>query len=167
MRMIDPIIGEFQHEAALTRKCFENIPADKWDWTPHERSMNMGQLASHIREVPSWTHAITDEDKFVLTDDYQPQIASSKEELLKQWEATVAETLEKLQTLGDDRAMDTWTMEAGGQTVIEMPRIAVIRGMILNHLIHHRGQLAVYLRLAGGKVPSIYGPSADDDGQGG
>ncbi|HSR68689.1 MAG TPA: DinB family protein [Acidobacteriota bacterium] len=164
MRIIDPMIEEFKHEAAITRKCFQHIPDGQWEWTPHERSMSMGRLASHIQEIPEWLSEITDKDTFVMPEDYKPSVASGKEELLRNWDGLVEQAVEKLNTVSDEKAMGTWTMQVGGNTVMEMPRVAVIRGILLNHLIHHRGQLSVYLRLAGGTVPSIYGPSADDDG---
>lgn len=163
MNIIDSIIAEFKHEASLSRKALERVPDDKLDWKPHDKSMTMGQLASHIAEVPQWLGAILEMDEFPMPEDYKPFKAGSQAELLQAFDANVAEGVKTMTGQPNDRLMAAWKMTAGGETLFEMPRIAAVRGFILNHTIHHRGQLTVYLRLNEIPVPSIYGPSADEE----
>lgn len=164
MNFIDPMIAEFQHEASLTRKALERVPEDKLDWKPHEKSMSMRQLASHLAEIPQWLGAVLDMDEFPMPEDYKPYAASSRSELLEKFDACVAEGVEKMQGQPNDKLVANWKMTAGGQVIVDMPRAAALRGFILNHAVHHRGQLTVYLRLNNIPVPSIYGPSADEQG---
>ncbi len=163
MNIIDPIIGEYQHEAATTRRLLERVPEDKLDWKPHHKSMSLGQLASHIAEISSWSGAVFDMDVFDLDPSYVPFAAKSRKELLDTFDKNVQETVAKMKGQPNDRLMASWKMTmGGGDTLFEMPRIAVIRAFLISHIIHHRGQLSVYLRLHDVPIPSIYGPSADE-----
>lgn len=157
------LIAEMEHEAAVTRTCLERISADKFDWKPHEKSMTFGRLASHIAEMFAWTpstmeHAELDFSKM----DYKPFDPSTTEELVEYLDKNVAEAVASLRSSADERFMENWTMRNGEQVYFTMPKVAVMRSFVMNHIVHHRGQLSVYLRLNDISVPSIYGPSADE-----
>ncbi len=157
------LIAEMEHEAAVTRTCLERISADKFDWKPHEKSMTFGRLASHIAEMFAWTpstmeHAELDFSKM----DYKPFEPSTTEELVEYLDKNVAEAVASLRSSADERFMENWTMRNGEQVYFTMPKVAVMRSFVMNHIVHHRGQLSVYLRLNDISVPSIYGPSADE-----
>lgn len=156
-------VGELQQEAATARKCLERVPADKFDWKPHEKSMTFGRLASHISEMFQWTKPTIEKDVLDFgTMDYKPFEPATNEELLEHFDAAVAESIETLQNTSDEVFMESWTMQNGEQIYFTMPKIAVMRSFVMNHIIHHRGQLSVYLRLNDIAVPAIYGPSADE-----
>ena len=157
------LIAEMEHEAAVTRTVLERVPADKFDWKPHDKSMPFGRLASHIAEMFAWTpstleHAELDFSKM----DYKPFEPGSTEELVEFLDKNVTEAIAALRSSPDERFMENWTMRNGEQVYFTMPKIAVMRSFVLNHIVHHRGQLSVYLRLNDIAVPSIYGPSADE-----
>lgn len=157
------LIAEMEQEAAVARKCLERVPADKFDWKPHEKSMSFGRLAVHIAEMFSWT-AVTlqqpalDFAKF----DYKPLEPSTNEELVEFFDKNVAEAVDVLRNTADETYMEDWTMRNGEQVYFTMPKIVTMRSFVMNHIVHHRGQLSVYLRLNDIPVPSIYGPSADE-----
>lgn len=162
MSPIDAILMEMSHEAATTRRLLERVPAQHLTWKPHEKSMTMGRLATHIAEIPGWISTILDKDGFeVGASPHTPQTAGSVAELLGMFDKNIpmAEAAIRRQTM--DRLSSTWRITKKGQVMVEMPRMGVIRTLLLNHLIHHRGQLSVYLRLKDVPLPSIYGPSAD------
>ena len=157
------LIAEMEHEAAVTRTVLERVPADKFDWKPHDKSMPFGRLASHIAEMFAWTpstleHAELDFSKM----DYKPFEPGSTEELVEFLDKNVTEAIAALRSSPDERFMENWTMRNGEQVYFTMPKIAVMRSFVMNHIVHHRGQLSVYLRLNDIAVPSIYGPSADE-----
>lgn len=157
------LIAEMEHEAAVTRTILERIPADKFDWKPHEKSMTFGRLASHVAEMFAWTpstmeHAELDFSKM----DYKPFEPKTTEDLTEFLDKNVTEAIAALKSSSDERFMEDWTMRNGEQVYFTMPKVAVMRSFVMNHIIHHRGQLSVYLRLNDIAVPSIYGPSADE-----
>ena len=157
------LVAEMEHEAAVTRTVLERIPADKFDWKPHEKSMAFGRLASHVAEMFGWTpstmeHAELDFSKM----DYKPFEPKTTEELVEFLDKNVAEAITTLKNASDDRFMESWTMRNGETVYFTMPKVAVMRSFVMNHIVHHRGQLSVYLRLNDIAVPSIYGPSADE-----
>lgn len=157
------LITEMEHEARVTRTCLERVPAEKFDWKPHDKSMAFGRLASHVAEMFAWTpstmeHAELDFSKM----DYKPFEPKTTEELLEFFDKNVSEAVESLKSSADDRFMENWTMRNGETVYFTMPKVAVMRSFIMNHIIHHRGQLSVYLRLNDIAVPAIYGPSADE-----
>jgi uncharacterized damage-inducible protein DinB len=157
------LIAEMEHEAAVTRTCLERIPADKFDWKPHEKSMAFGRLASHVAEMFGWTPSTMDHAELDFSKmDYKPFEPSTTEELVEFLDKNVAEAIATLKSCADDRFMENWTMRNGETVYFTMPKVAVMRSFIMNHIVHHRGQLSVYLRLNDIAVPSIYGPSADE-----
>jgi uncharacterized damage-inducible protein DinB len=156
--------AELQYEAQGTRRVLERVPLDNREWTPHTKSMSLVRLASHIAEIPGWAGTILEQDQFEMnTSEYVPREANSSAELLQLFDDGVKHAIELLSEVDDDRMMGIWRMIADGKTVVEMPRAMVVRGFMLSHLIHHRGQLTVYLRMQDVALPAIYGPSADEE----
>jgi uncharacterized damage-inducible protein DinB len=157
------LIGELQHEAATTRKVLERIPAEKFDYKPHEKSMTMGRLAVHVAEMTGWVvSATTMSELDFATMDYKPFEPQTTEELVAFFDKLVAESIEALKNTSDEAMMEKWTLRNGETVYFTMSRIQTLRGMVFNHIVHHRGQLSVYLRLNDIPVPEIYGPSADE-----
>lgn len=155
-------IPEFEHEAALTRKTLERVPLERGDWKPHEKSFTLRQLASHLATIPSWTAVTLKQDELDMDPDDQAPQFDTREAMLDAFDHSVEEARRVLADTSGEQLMGTWTLKSGGHTVLSMPRIAVLRGFVLNHAVHHRAQLGVYLRLLDVPVPSIYGPSADE-----
>ena len=162
MGMIDPMVMELTHEGQSTRKMLEIIPEGKLNYKPHPKSMTMGQLASHIAEIPGWADVTLNMDVFEIDKGYKPLNLSSVKEIVAAFDKNIGAAAKLMNTASDAKLMTTWTMKAGGQTLMSMPKIAVLRGFILSHLIHHRAQLGVYLRLNDVALPSVYGPTADE-----
>lgn len=161
--MSTSILNELKHEAAITRKLLERVPEEQFDWKPHPKSMSFGRLASHCAESLKWLDVIVNKDVFeVDPKSHKSFQTSSQSELLQEFDGNVESAKEAIKDKSDEVLMANWQMKTGSEVTLEMPRIAVIRGFVLNHLIHHRGQLSVYLRLNDVPVPSIYGPSADE-----
>jgi len=155
------MIREIEHEGSQTKKILERIPFDKFDWKPHEKSREIGKLAIHVAEIPKWTsRALTTPEFDVLS--LKPTQVQSTEELVKLSEANIQKAIEDLQKASDEEMMTMWTFRRGDHVIFTLPRAAVIRNLSMNHLIHHRGQLSVYLRLLDIPVPGMYGPSADE-----
>lgn len=162
MSISELLTGEFQHEVKTTRKLLERVPHDKLDWKPHEKSMSLGQLAKHIPNLlGTWLKMTLTQDGFDMADS-QPLNIEGVEAILEVFDRNVAGGLELLQSLSDESLSAPWRLSRAGQTILEMPRYSVLRTMIFNHIIHHRGQLSVYLRLLDVPLPSIYGPTADE-----
>ena len=157
------LIAEMEQEAKTTRTCLERIPADKFAWKPHEKSMAFGQLASHIAEMFSWTGATLQHPELDFSKmDYKPFEPRSTEDLLEFFDKNVAEAIDVLRNTGDEVFVENWTLCNGDAVYFTMPKIVTMRSFVLSHIIHHRGQLSVYLRLNDIAVPQIYGPSADE-----
>jgi uncharacterized damage-inducible protein DinB len=156
-------LDELEREATRTRRALEQIPAGKDDWKPQDKSMPLGRLAGMIATMPGWAALIINQDELDLTPPGGGQWQMpSHEQLAGALDTSVAEARSALTKTTDDVLMTTtWRLRAGGKVVSETPRHVALRDLI-NHLAHHRGQLTVYLRLLGAKVPAIYGPSADD-----
>lgn len=161
MNLIDSILDEFTHEAATTRRLLERLPDAKFDWKPHTKSMTLGRLATHIAELPGWVGGCVDKSGFDLGPGHTPQLLATTAEVLAVFDKHVALAAQALKPLSDKQLQETWRLTRQGQLILEMPRFGVVRTLLLNHLIHHRGQLSVYIRLLDVPVPSIYGPSAD------
>lgn len=157
------LIAEMEQEAATARKCLERIPADKFDWKPHERSMSFGKLASHVAEMFGWTPPTLEQPELDFAKfDYKPFEPPTTVDLLEYFDKNVAEAVQTLRNTSNETFMEDWTMRNGDQIYFTMPKIVSIRSFIMNHIVHHRGQLTVYLRMNDISVPSIYGPSADE-----
>ncbi len=157
------LIAEMEQEAATTRKCLERIPPEKFDFKPHEKSMPMRILAVHVAEMFGWTMPAVAQDELDFAKfDYKPAEPSTTAELVEILDKNVAEALEALRGIPDDIWMKPWSLRNGETIYFTMPKAAVMRSMVLNHIVHHRGQLTVYLRLNDIAVPALYGPSADE-----
>lgn len=163
MPMVDALLPEFDREMAVTRKVLERVDESRFGWQPHERSMSLGRLASHVAEVPQWGRTILDDPEFDLVDSAHEHTAhGTLADLLTGFDELVLAVRARLASKTDAELMSTWTFKHNGQELFGMPRAAAWRSLIMSHLIHHRGQLSVYLRLTGSAVPGIYGPSADE-----
>jgi uncharacterized damage-inducible protein DinB len=166
MPMIDALLPEFDHEMANTRRVLERVPDDKLDWRPHPKSSTMGALATHLATLPAWTVETFGRDELDIVPDgkeYQPpQEAQSREELLSRFDAAVTAGRAALASATDAAMFQSWSLLKSGVKLMTLPRAAVLRGFILSHIIHHRAQLGIYLRLNDVPVPAIYGPTADE-----
>jgi uncharacterized damage-inducible protein DinB len=161
MNMIDPIVNELEHEAGTTRRLLQRLPQDRLGWQPHVKSMTLGRLATHIAEIPGWVSSILEKDEVDMSGGYTPQTGISPAEIQAMFDKSVAQATDMMKRQTPERLMAVWRLKKDGKVLLEMPRIGVIRAVLMNHLIHHRGQLSVYLRLLDVPIPSIYGPSAD------
>jgi uncharacterized damage-inducible protein DinB len=158
------LIAEFDQEMANTRKMLERYPEGKADWRPHEKSMPLGALSGHITDLPGWTvPTLKQESLSFEPSDYKPLIGQSAQQLLEIFDKNVKNAREAIEQTSDEAFMQPWSLIISGKTLFTMPRIAVMRSMVMNHLIHHRAQLGVYLRLNNIAIPGMYGPSADED----
>ena len=166
MALRDALLPEFEHEMSTTRKTLERVPEDKVNWKPHDTSMAMGRLAGHIAEMAGFVAATFQGASFDFAPPggtpMQPTVMTSRKQLLEIFDKNVASAKATISKASDEELYKTWTLLNGGKTIFAMPRIQVLRSMILNHMIHHRGQLSVYLRMNQVPVPSIYGPSGDE-----
>jgi uncharacterized damage-inducible protein DinB len=160
------MLPEFDQEIQNTRKTLERVPEDKWNWKPHDKSGTVGWLASHIATLPGWTTMTINTEELdyapVGGPVYQPPKIENRKDLLAVFDKESAEARSALGAVSDPDMLKGWTLLAGGKTIFTMPRVACIRGFVMNHLIHHRAQLGVYFRLLGIPVPGLYGPSADE-----
>ncbi|MCK0145207.1 DinB family protein [Arenibacter sp. F26102] len=154
------LIPELEHEVALTEKFLRRIPKDKLDWRPHPKSMSIKQLGSHLAELPSWVVGTMSQDEMIM-DEYKPPINDNVDEMVETLKSAAKEAADSLKVANSEYDRK-WKMIQGGQTVMEMPKYQVLRGMVLNQFPHHRAQLGVCLRLLNQSVPATYGPSADE-----
>ncbi|MBP9664437.1 MAG: DUF664 domain-containing protein [Pyrinomonadaceae bacterium] len=162
-RLATAFLAELDNEAKVARECLSRVPADKFDWKPHEKSMTMGRLAVHVAEMFGWTKETLTQDVLdFATADFKPFEPSTTEELLALFDDHIAKAKAILAQTSDETFFTDWMMRNGETVYFTMPKVAVMRSFVMNHIIHHRGQLSVYLRLNDIPVPSIYGPSADE-----
>jgi uncharacterized damage-inducible protein DinB len=163
MAIKDALLPEFDHEMATTRRLLERVPEAELAWKPHDRSMALGQLAGHIANLPQWCSATLATTVFDLDElPTRSQLPVSRAALIEEFDSKVSAARNRLTSTTDAELMAPWTLKKGGQEVFTLPRISAIRSFVMNHLIHHRGQLSVYLRLKDVPLPSIYGPTADE-----
>lgn len=166
MALIHALLPEFDHEMANTRKTLERVPEDKFGWKPHEKSTSMGGLAVHLAQLPSLgERALTVDSLDVNPPDgngYKPPEVNTRQELLALFDKNVASARAAIARASDEQLLQTWSLLNGGKVIFSLPRVGVLRSFLMNHSIHHRAQLGVYLRLNDVPVPSIYGPSADE-----
>jgi uncharacterized damage-inducible protein DinB len=154
--------AELEQELKTTRRLLERVPTDKFDWQPHAKSFTMGKLATHVAYLPSWTEITLNTSELDVSAPREQPKPETTEALLALFDETGASALKALETAPESVWAETWTLRAGDHVIFSMPKTAVLRAFVLSHLIHHRGQLSVYLRLNDIPVPSIYGPSADE-----
>jgi uncharacterized damage-inducible protein DinB len=163
MAITDALLPEYDHEMTVTRKLIERVAEDRFAFKPHDKSMTLGRLATHVAEILQWGHTILNEPEFNMTEgSYQPKTAATAAELTAMFDGHVRTIRAILAGKTDAELMGMWTFKQNDTVMFSMPRAAAWRSWVMNHLIHHRGQLSVYLRLTGSKVPGIYGPSADE-----
>ena len=163
MTLNQSLIAELSMEAASTRKMLAVVPIDKNTWKPHDKSMALGNLSSHVADLPGWITMTLNTDELDLAKiDYKPKIAESNDELVAHHDKSVQEATEALEKTPAEDFHKMWTLRMGDHVIFTLPKVAVIRGSAINHMIHHRGQLSVFLRLLDVPVPGMYGPSADD-----
>ena len=162
MAIKDALIAELTHEGNSTKKLLSRVPMEKADWKPHAKSMSLGDLAKHVADIPHWVHSILKKDEFDFQKDYKGFSVSNFEELMKLYQDKLDDAIAQLEQTSDEVLMQSWTMRSGEHIIGKMPRVVAIRSVAMNHLIHHRGQLTVYLRLLNVPIPGMYGPSADE-----
>ena len=164
MPMVNAILAEIEQESRTTRKVLERVPEDQLSWKPHEKSFSMGQLASHVANLIAWTvdtMTRTEFDLGAVTPEEMNRAANNGAELLRWFDANAAKARASLDASDADYQVP-WTLRNGAQVFFTLPRYTCIRSFCLNHIVHHRAQLGVYLRLNDVAVPGVYGPSADE-----
>jgi uncharacterized damage-inducible protein DinB len=162
MALIDAIVLELDQEACTTRRLLERVPEDKLSWRPHPKSFSLGQLSMHIAGTQKILAEMAAKDVHEIAM-VPPQEPTSRTQLLQVMDDSTAGAKQILQKIQDAQLPSTWTLTRNGKPLLSIPRIAFIRSILMNHIIHHRGQLSVYLRLLDVPLPSIYGPSADEN----
>ena len=161
-KLMDPILAELDQEAQITKRVLERIPGDKLAWRPHPKAFSLGQLALHIASVPASVTAAAVGDTFEAPGFSQSE-PKNRQEVLDTFSKSLDTAKGTLKKMDDSRLCATWSLTKNGRTLMSVPRIAFLRSILMNHLYHHRGQLSVYLRILEVPVPSIYGPSADEN----
>jgi uncharacterized damage-inducible protein DinB len=163
MKLSELLTKEIQQEAASTRKILKAVADEHFGWKPHEKSMTLGRMATHIAELPHWIIRVMGSDDFdMAAQPYQPVVCENNAQLLQFFEEKLSAALEGLQTADNDALAQQWTFRRGEMVIAQSSRYEAIRSWMMNHQVHHRGQLSVYLRLLDIPVPGMYGPSADD-----
>jgi uncharacterized damage-inducible protein DinB len=166
MPVRDSLLPEFDHEMAVTRRVLERLPESGWTWKPHEKSFDLGGLAAHVARIPRWGRTILDGDFYDLEHDNaaapgQPAPATLQS-VLETFDRHVGDLRKQLVNRTDAELMAPWALKRGSHLVMSMPRLTALRSFVLHHLIHHRGQLTVYLRLQDVPLPPLYGSTADE-----
>ncbi len=157
------LIAEFKNESALTKKIIERVPEQSFGWKPHEKSMTLGRLATHISELLSFvTLALTTDELDFATRNYKPATAENHQQLMDLFNKNYDSALQHLEEATDAALLKKWVLRNGDRILVDQPAGVVITNLSIKHIVHHRGQLSVYLRLLNVPLPSIYGPSADE-----
>lgn len=168
MSIAQSMLPEFDQEMASTRKTLERVPGERFDWRPHEKSYTLGELTTHLANLVTWGSMSIEQDSYDMTpkDGESPRTrpVASVAEALEKFDENVAATRAALAGASDATLMSPWSLVMNGEALFTMPKVAVMRSFVMNHMIHHRAQLSVYLRLNDVPVPAIYGPSADESG---
>lgn len=166
MAFADLLLPEIEQEAAATRAVLERVPEDKFDWKPHDKSFSLGRLASHTAEIMGWVGNALEKDELDFAppgeEPQDPWVASSRAELIETLDRNAASATEVVGKTDDAEYGKPWTLKSGGEALFTMPKGMTLRRFVLSHLVHHRAQLGVYLRLLDIPVPSTFGPSADE-----
>jgi len=164
VRMLEPMMSEIREEAVITKRVLERVPADKLEWKPHPKSMSLGQLALHVATTPGNVARLAQGDGLdVAQANFDPPLPTGTKEILAAHEASIKAAEEYVGDVSEFAAMGNWRLTSKGKEVFTIPRVALLRTIMLNHWYHHRGQLSVYLRLLDVPVPVIYGRSADEN----
>ena len=170
MAIHDALLPEFDQEMASTRKTLERVPEDRFEWSPHEKSGTLGWLAAHLANVPTWATISITQDTLDLAPDGKPPdpppAPKTVAEVLARFDKNAADARAAIAGASDEELMKPWSLLQNGKPMMTLPKAAVLRSFVMNHIIHHRAQLGVYLRLNDIPVPSIYGPSADENPMG-
>jgi uncharacterized damage-inducible protein DinB len=168
MSLSQSLLPEFDHEMANTRKVLERIPENKLNWKVHEKSNTIGWVGMHMAGILGWVDLTLNRDSLdiapVGAEPYRTPVPNSRQEILDQFDKNLATARAAIATASDEQVMKPWSLLMTGEVIFTMPRVAVLRSFVLNHMIHHRGHLCVYLRLNDVPVPALYGPSADEQG---
>ncbi len=162
MAISDSLIAELKHEVIATRKVLERVPDDRLEWRPHAKSWDFIHLASHVATILEWVEPTLDLEEMILPENYKPWLGTSSAELVAKFDESVAKAIKHLSGYQDSELMKPWSLRDAQQVYFTLPRVAVLRSFVMNHLVHHRGQLTIYLRLNDIPMPAIYGPSADE-----
>jgi uncharacterized damage-inducible protein DinB len=164
MSIADALLPEFDREMGVTRRLLDRLPDAQFDWKPHEKSMTLGRLAEHLAELPAWASVAVTQSSVDMSAGRPPGYVppQSRRAVLEMFDKNVKDARAAISGKTDADLMAPWTLKAEGTEVFTMPKAAVLRSFVLNHLVHHRGQMSVYLRLQSVPVPSMYGPSADE-----
>lgn len=164
MPLIDALLPEFDREMGLTRRALDRVPDGQFEWRPHPTSVTLGRLAEHLAEMPLWATMTMTQSELEMTAGRPPDYRSpaTRAEVLAMFDASLKAGRGNLIGKTDGEFFAPWTLKVQGKEVFTMPKIAVMRNFVMNHMIHHRGQFTVYLRMLGVPVPSIYGPSGDE-----
>jgi uncharacterized damage-inducible protein DinB len=164
MALKDALLPEFDHEMGTTRRVLERVPEAELAWKPHDKSFSLGQLAGHVANIPHWVGAIVQNTVFdvATAGDARPKLPESVASILSQFDKNVAAARGDVAGMSDPEFFVPWTFKNNDHIIFTMPRAAALRSFVMNHLIHHRGQLTVYLRLRNVPLPSVYGPTADE-----
>lgn len=161
--MRDAMLADFDHEMAVTRQVLERVPETAFDWRPHEKSFTLGGLATHLAQLPRWGTSILNHDSYDVGGAQNRTTArTTRAEVLDIFDQHVSDVRRRLVTMADQEFLAPWTLTKGGTAIFSMPKLAALKRFLLHHVIHHRGQMTVYLRLQGVPLPPIYGPTADE-----
>jgi uncharacterized damage-inducible protein DinB len=161
----EAMLAEFDAEVAVTRKVFDRLPDLAFAWKPHERSMSLGALATHLAQIPHWGTTILQQDGYDMPPDARlpgDYSKASKAEVIEMFDGHTSEVRRTLLGMTDAELYAPWSLTSGGSVVMSLPKISALRRFLLNHLVHHRGQLTVYLRMHNVPLPPLYGPTADE-----
>jgi len=165
MTIAQQLLPEFDKEMGTTRRMLERLPNEKWDWRPHPKSSTMGWLAGHLSNLPTWANHAIELDRLDIAPEGKPLRNPSiayREKVLENFDRNVAAARAAINGANDQHLAEGWTLISNGHPIFTLPRAAVLRSFVMNHMIHHRAQLGVYLRLNDIPVPATYGPSADE-----
>ena len=163
MNLSQALLAEFDQEMASTRKVLERIPMDKYDWQPHTKSFSIGKLATHLAQIPGWGTVTAQTSELDFAQPFEQPNPRTTEELLAFFDQNAAEARTALAGMSEEELDKPWTLRAGERVFFTSPKAMVLRSFVMNHLVHHRAQLTVYLRLNDIPVPALYGPSADEN----